>query len=408
VVAHLFPDTVLSVAYGVRTDNDGLTPAAPPPTDTAADSGDAALKGDRADASPPVPEHVIANQAVPLGDAAIANTGVAAVVLTPPLPTESPPGARELRKPSPPVPPASATTLEATPPQSPPPPTALPIAAAAAPVTQAPVQSAGPSPGQAVGATAEAPPRVAPRQKPQAPATAARAPQMVALGSFAATDQSELASWGLLDVPSGYVDGAILARTGATLDPKATLQADDQIDIFGWVGDAAFGLPFRDVILSMCGKAVGRARVGEARPDVARAVHPNLGRAGWRTRVSVAHLPRCPDAVLKAWGVVPGAPTLVPLNGGPVLALPSPGAPPPPGAPPLQPKDIAAPKLGPIAIIAANAELRHCGSTDCRVAHYAPAGTYQGYVADEAGDWGLVVFGERVGWLPRAQYKAGP
>ena len=247
-----------------------------------------------------------------------------------------------------------------------------------------------------------------PRQKPAPPAQAAFAAPAVAVGSFLPKDQSDLAAWGRADAPSGHLDAAFLARTGAKLDAQAALKADDLIDVHGWAGDRLLGLRFETALISLCGKVVARARVGEARPDVARAMHPNLTRSGWRTRLAVVHLPRCANAQLQAWGVVPGAPVLVPLAGTVPLELPPPSGSPPPGAPPFQPKDVAAPKLGPIAVLVELAELRHCGSTDCAVAAQAGGGTHQGYVAAQAGDGAWVVLGARAGGLPRAQFRAGP
>ena len=252
------------------------------------------------------------------------------------------------------------------------------------------------------------PPRVVARQKPPLPQGATAPPADIA--SFAPADQMEMSQWAMAEALAGHFDALALQRGGATIDAKTPAQPGDVFEAQGWAGEGSIGLSIRDVVFSMCGKSVGHARVNGVRTDVTERVHPNLGRSGWRARLLAAHLPRCGDGQLRAWAVVPGGGSLLPLGNvySVALAPASPGATVLPGARVFGPRDVAQPRLVAIEILASGTELRRCGRTDCASVGDLFAGSQQGYVAEEAGDWALIVFARLAGWMQKSQFRAGP
>lgn len=257
------------------------------------------------------------------------------------------------------------------------------------------------------------------RRKP-APPVAAREPAVTppqgrlpsqAVSSFLPALQYPMSQWRQIETRAGYVDHVRVAGTGAVVmagerPGDATLNAADILDIAGWVGDPVLGVRFKDVVFSLCGKAVGHAKIGLPRPDVAGAVHPNLGSSGWQGRLYVGYLPRCADPVLHVWGVVPGTTTVLPVREPVPLKLPPADAVPanaPKGAPVFAPKNVVALRPTSIDVLADHAEMRRCGASNCQTVAQIAKGRYQGHVIEEADGWVLVVIPDKAGWLPRSQ-----
>jgi len=244
------------------------------------------------------------------------------------------------------------------------------------------------------------------------PATPAVKPTAVdqVVSSYLPAAQYPAAEWRRIDTQSGYVDSVVIVATGAKLGdsmPKAT----DSLDVSGWVGDPALGLRFKDVVFAVCGKIVGHTKVGSPRPDVAKAVHPNLAPSGWSARFYVGYLPRCPGASLLVLGVVPGSMTVVSVGEPIPLKLPPAEKPPanaPKGAPLYTPKNVVAARFVTIDIVPDAAELRRCGAVDCPTVAQVTKGRYQGHIAEEAGSWVLLILSDKAGWLPRTQIALGP
>lgn len=242
---------------------------------------------------------------------------------------------------------------------------------------------------------------------PSSPAgqTAQGAQPVQAVSSYLPAAQYPAAEWRRIESQAGFVDAVTIVSTGAKLGdsvPKAT----DTLDVTGWVGDPVLGLRFKDVVFAVCGKIVGHAKVGSPRPDVAKAVHPNLVPSGWRAKLFVGYLPRCPGASLLVLGVVPGSMTVITVGAPVPLNLPPAEKPPanaPKGAPLFAPKNVTAARFVPVEVLPDNAELRHCGASNCTTVAQIPKGRYQGHVADEADGWVLLILSDKAGWLPRSQ-----
>ncbi|MHB1218447.1 MAG: hypothetical protein ACYC1L_09665 [Alphaproteobacteria bacterium] len=257
-------------------------------------------------------------------------------------------------------------------------------------------------------------PHFAKRWKPPPPGAdvpVAAAPTTPGQGvsSYLPAAQYPAAEWRRIETQAGYVDGVTIASTGAKLGDSVP-RATDMLDVSGWVGDPVLGLRFKDVVFAVCGKIVGHTKVGSPRPDVAKAVHPNLAPSGWQARLYVGYLPRCPGASLLVFGVVPGSMTVV-IVGTPVpLKLPAEEKPPagaPKGAPLFTPKSVAPARFVSVDVLPDNAELRRCAAADCAAVGQMAKGRYQAHIAEEAGGWVLLILSDKAGWLPRAQLAWG-
>ena len=241
------------------------------------------------------------------------------------------------------------------------------------------------------------------------PAPAAPTAPEQGVSSYLPAAQYPAAEWRRVETQAGFIDTITIAATGAKLDdnvPKAT----DTLDIAGWIGDPVLGLRFKDVVFSVCGKIVGHTKVGSPRPDVAKAVHPNLAPSGWRARLYVGYLPRCPGASLLVLGVVPGSVTVLTVGAPVPLHLPAAEKLPanaPKGAPLFTPKNVTPARFVPVEILPDNAELRRCGAADCAGVGQVAKGRYQAHIAEEVDGWVLLILSDKAGWLPRSQLAWG-
>ncbi len=122
---------------------------------------------------------------------------------------------------------------------------------------------------------------------------------------------------------AGHIDRAKLGdRVLTTSGAIKSVDRDKVIALSGWAGDESVGVRYPYVLISACGKVVAHAAVNLARPDVAKAVHVNLGQSGWRAQIALRHLPDCKNLKLSAWGVPPGdSRWIFPLNGQLALSI---------------------------------------------------------------------------------------
>jgi hypothetical protein len=234
------------------------------------------------------------------------------------------------------------------------------------------------------------------------------APQVV--DSFPPTRHVPLAGWKRTATVAGYFDSlAVLNGNGRSrVIPDRTLDGNAILVASGWAGDPQLGLQLHDTVLSQCDRLIARARVTLDRPDVADAVHPNLGRSGWEAVLHAADLAICADTTLRAWAVLPGRPAvLLPLNGtfrlGSVSAAEA--AYHVPALPPLQTADIAPPVVTVIEVNAKRVNLRRCGGTDCPRVDQIEGGRHRAHIADRSDGWSLLVFKDRAGWMADTLYK---
>lgn len=250
-------------------------------------------------------------------------------------------------------------------------------------------------------------PHFAKRRKPAPPGAEAAVPVPgdASTSSFPPAAQYPAAEWRGIDAQAGVVDSVIIASKGAPLGDARPLPTDT-LEVTGWLGDPALGLRFKDVLFSMCGKIIGHTKVGSPRPDVVKAVHPNLLPSGWHGRLYVGYLPPCPNPVLHVLGVVPGSMTVMTVGTAVPLKLPVPVKPPsdaPRGAPLFTPKNVVAARFTAIDVLPDNAEMRRCGAANCTTVGQISKGRYQGHIAEEADGWVLLIMSDKAGWLPRSQ-----
>ena len=98
----------------------------------------------------------------------------------------------------------------------------------------------------------------------------------ILVDSYKAADQYDIQTWNLVAFPSGFVVSIRTESGIVATNISISLSNGDYLILSGWAGHPGFGMRFRDVLFSFCGKVIGRAAVIIARPDVATAVHRNL------------------------------------------------------------------------------------------------------------------------------------
>jgi len=175
--------------------------------------------------------------------------------------------------------------------------------------------------------------------------------------------------------------------------PSRALNDGDVIEMSGWAGDSDLGARAAFVAIAICGRVIATPAVDGQRPDIARDVHPNLGRSGWRARVAIAHVPRCADAKLEILAPMGPFPFAVPLDGARTLTLAAGGTAPSLRGPaaPLRRAPTAAPEPRRLTVQGTgNINLRRCASTECSVLGALRAGVHQAIVVENTADWLLV------------------
>jgi len=222
-----------------------------------------------------------------------------------------------------------------------------------------------------------------------------------------------LADWVRGDTPSGFLDTATVNGRSIKEDGGRQIRESDVIDLSGWAGDAGVGVRYPYVLVSSCGWVVASAPVTLARPDVAKSVHPNLRRSGWRVRVAARHLPDCKNAALRVWGVAPGDRKLVlPLNGRvpvPDVILKSRRAVRFEAArAPLRPSDMKPLLPVRISVRTGTLNIRRCAGVECAVQGKLKKGEWTVLALDEAKDWLLVALPDRAGWVAKRYVDLRP
>jgi hypothetical protein len=268
------------------------------------------------------------------------------------------------------------------------------------------------------GANIDLPKSAALVEKPTTGKDVARAPNAspspvaaspgVTVDSYAPDAVLDLKDWKQGKQLSGYFDsvalnGVILAKT-ATPTLNA---ASDILMLSGWAGEINVGIRYPFVVASVCGDIVAHAAVREERPDVAKAVHPNLTVSGWRMRVAAASIPTCEDSSIRVWGVAPGQTRLIlPLNGrfslnvSPRISSVSEAAPlehPAPLTREMMPQVVSLA----LKVTANTLNIRRCGDAECAITGKFRKGVWPVVKMDQSADWLLVATPERAGWVAR-------
>ena len=228
-------------------------------------------------------------------------------------------------------------------------------------------------------------------------------PVAVTVDSYAAPDTEPLDFGEKIAGTYGFVDRVSIGGAHPAPLASRSLTNDDVLVVSGWAGHQKLGMSMPRVLFALCGRIVGSVTVGDLRPDVAQAVHPYLDQSGWRGQLAVAHLPRCEEQKLQAFGLGPQGRNLWPLAEYTTLMLPPLDAVAAKRfvarAPPLTFAAIPIPKASNIIVKASALRLRACGASDCEILGKVTKGTYPGYVIERRGDWALVQLPALSGWL---------
>ncbi len=274
-----------------------------------------------------------------------------------------------------------------------------------------PVPRAAPAPVPAPQAATSAP-TPAPAASPvPAPAAATPAPPPAPSGPIAVDSLPPgyaLDTWQRARGAAGKIES--IALTTEEPLPARALNDGDVIEMSGWAGDSDLGARAAFVAIAICGRVIATPAVDLQRPDIARDVHPNLGRSGWRARVAIAHVPRCADAKLEILAPMGPFPFAVPLDGARTLTLAAGGTTPSLRGPaaPLRRAPTAAPEPRRLTVQGTgNINLRRCASTECSVLGALRAGVHQAIVVENAADWLLVAVptAGASGWIAKRVAK---
>ncbi|HEY9080428.1 hypothetical protein [Magnetovibrio sp.] len=236
-------------------------------------------------------------------------------------------------------------------------------------------------------------------------------PQLVEVDSYPAENMSPLVDWPQISGTYGYMDAVAIGGDNPTALTARQLNNDDVLTASGWAGHQLLGMSMSKVVLAVCDKIVANVAVKNARPDVAKAVHPYLENSGWSARLAVAHLPRCEGAVLSAFALGPKGPNLWPLAQSFALNLP--------------PKNEAKaalfssradvlersmrqlPQSQKITINASTLRVRSCGGAQCTVMGRVAKGVYSGFVVEHRDGWALIQLPTVSGWLSEKHIRVG-
>ncbi|MBL0932762.1 MAG: hypothetical protein IBJ15_21965, partial [Alphaproteobacteria bacterium] len=226
-----------------------------------------------------------------------------------------------------------------------------------------PPPSASPAPAPVPAPQAAAPQTATPAPAP-APVAATPAPPPAPSGPLSVDSLPPgyaLETWQRARGAAGKIESVMLTTEEPL--PSRALNDGDVIEISGWAGDNDLGARTAFVAIAICGRVIATPAVDGQRPDIARSIHPNLGRSGWRARVAIAHVPRCADAKLEILAPMGPFPFAVPLDGARELTLASGGTAPALRGPaaPLRRAPTAAPEPRRLTVQGTgNINLRRC------------------------------------------------
>jgi hypothetical protein len=245
----------------------------------------------------------------------------------------------------------------------------------------------------------------APRRDEPEIETAAIPETPLVVDSYPPTRYSPLDRWTVTGTLAGHFDTlSVLADVSRSeLAGDGHLDGNARLLAASWAGDPELGLPLRDVLIGQCGRIIARARVTLDRPDVADAVHPNLGRSGWEAVLHVSDLAICAEPDLRAWAVLPtGEPALLPLLGSHRSGIIDQVAEPSyhvSALPPLDPRDLTRPDVSEIEVTASRVNLRRCAGTACPRVAQIEGGRHLAHIAARQNGWTLLVLKDRAGWM---------
>lgn len=248
------------------------------------------------------------------------------------------------------------------------------------------------------------------------PESASDAPEVepaprIIIDSFAPSERMPLDSWTLTSEASGHFDVFNRSGDGAGVEESLLIEPTDILVAQGWAGNYALGLQFKDVLLSACGQIVARAQVGRLRPDVAEAIHPNLGPSGWTAQVLAGDLPFCADSQIRGWAIAPGASAiLAPLVGAFAYVPPAQAETPNrlSAQQAVSPLTYPKPRFEFVNVTASKANLRKCGSTSCDVTGQIAQGRHFAHIATRGEEWSLVLLPGNAGWLFNDLFEIAP
>ena len=230
----------------------------------------------------------------------------------------------------------------------------------------------------------------------------------IAVESLAPADFRPLGEWQIFgaQADAGWFDTVKAPTAGFAPGETVTVDTQGTLTATGWAGDGVLGVRFPYVLLALCGQVIASVPVGDTRTDVAKAVHPNLEKSGWRARIFAGELPHCDDMTLQAYGVAAARRIIFPLQGKFTLAVTQSVSTADVsvrhGAAAARPENIPeAPPSIVVTTAAARTNLRRCGDVKCEVVGFLATGRHTVALLDQAAQWMLVAGSGGAGWVSR-------
>ncbi len=230
--------------------------------------------------------------------------------------------------------------------------------------------------------------------------------------SYATTKVYPALDWKRIDEESGYVDALLISGQNVPAGQVATVGPVDLIQLSGWAGQKSLGMRIHNVVFTICDVVVGSVAVTGKRPDVAKAVHPNLEISGWQARLYGADLPTCPTAILQAWAQPPTGPVIAPLLDSWKISFIDSNA--PQQFQITHTKDYLTPDKIPelvwrnIRVKPRAVNLRRCASTKCKKVGRLVKGVIKGAVIEKSDKWALILSEKGSGWIFANLIKVTP
>jgi len=232
------------------------------------------------------------------------------------------------------------------------------------------------------------------------------------VNSVSPSKQYKIKQWNAVNFSAGVIDAITVDGVAQPHARSITINPDSVITLSGWAGHGQFGMRIEQVLISVCDRIVGIADVKEERADIAKAVHMNLTKAGWRATITAAHFPTCEQPSMFVWALAPIGYNIFPLRGGRLLNI----LPPEPlkknvtthpnanmnfqsAAPLSHPKTREAPAEVAFEISATVLRIRQCPDVKCRVVGKFKKGSHRGFILEVTSNWILMQSGKRAGWM---------
>ncbi|MEM7070663.1 MAG: hypothetical protein AAF403_02750, partial [Pseudomonadota bacterium] len=132
---------------------------------------------------------------------------------------------------------------------------------------------------------------------------------------FVQSSQTPIHEWQIETGLAGVVAQALIANRPEAKLAKTTLNNRDYLFVSGWAGHMRLGMRMQGVLFSLCDRIIGLAYPQNPSLEIAQQINSHLSEAAFEAIFPVALLPRCSNALLRAYGISAYAKIIWPLAG---------------------------------------------------------------------------------------------